>query len=86
MSSLGTCAASARKPRLQLLEIILPTFDLDVLKSLIPELVLCTKDKNAISRTLAYSILSQICSRFENDDSDEDSILQFIQVLLQDGI
>ena len=44
MSSLGSCAASARKPRLQLLEIMLPKMETEQIKLLVGELVLCTKD------------------------------------------
>ena len=83
MSSLGTCAASARKPRLQLLELMLPSMKSEDLKTLIPELVLCTKDKNAISRTLGYNVLASICNTFAEQDPEADSILEFIQVLLQ---
>ena len=79
MSSLGTCAPSARKPRLQLLEQILPKMTSENLNALISELVMCTKDKNTISRALAYDNLGGICARF----AGQGSILEFIQVLLQ---
>ena len=49
------------------------------------ELVLCTKDNNAISRNLAYRILGQICQRYIDSEEqfEQDPVLEFIQVLLQ---
>ena len=45
---------------------------------------MCTKDKNTISRTLAYNLLAAICNKFsESKEHGEHPILQFIQVLLQ---
>ena len=63
MSTLGSVAANARKPRIQLLEIMLPRLSLDSLNALISELVLCTKDKNAITRALSYTVLTKIAAK-----------------------
>ena len=52
------------------------------LKPITSELVLCTKDKNAISRSLSYTLLSAICGIFEEKDEENSSILEFIQLLL----
>ena len=87
MVTLSTCAASARKPRLQLLEIILEKIEnVEFLKRIIPELVICTKDNNTMSRTLAFRILSSICQKFldKGEEIDAEPVLAFIQILLQD--
>ena len=87
MVTLSTCAASARKPRLQLLEIILEKIEnVEFLKRIIPELVICTKDNNTMSRTLAFRILSSICQKFldKGEEIDSEPVLAFIQILLQD--
>ena len=65
MSTLSSCAPSARKPRLQLLDQILEQIeDFNFLSQATGELVLCTKDNNAISRNLAYRILNRIFQRY----------------------
>ena len=87
MVTLSTCAASARKPRLQLLEIILDKIDnVEFLTRIIPELVICTKDNNTMSRTLAFRLLSSICQKFvdKGEAIDQQPVLAFIQILLQD--
>lgn len=82
MSTLGSVAANARKPRIQLLDIMLPRLSMESLNALISELVLCTKDKNAITRALSYTVLTKIAARYVSSD-DEGAILPFMQTLLQ---
>ena len=89
MSTLSSCAPSARKPRLQLLDQILEQIeDFNFLSQATGELVLCTKDNNAISRNLAYRILNRICQRYIDgeDQFEQDPVLEFIQILLQGNI
>ena len=82
MSTLGSVAANARKPRIQLLDIMLPRLSMDSLNALISELVLCTKDKNAITRALSYTVLTKIAARYVSS-GEEGAILPFMQTLLQ---
>ena len=86
MVTLSSCAASARKPRLQLLGTILHRIEnTEFLKKITTELVICTKDHNAISRALAFKLLSGICQKLvdENTASKEEGILEFFQIILQ---
>lgn len=85
MSTLGSVAANARKPRIQLLEIMLPALDMDTLNALISELVLCTKDKNAITRALAYTVLTKIAARYVAS-GEEGAILPYMQTVLQGNL
>ena len=85
MVTLSSCAASARKPRLQLLGTILHRIEnTEFLKKITTELVICTKDHNAISRALAFKLLSGICQKLvdENTASKEEGILEFFQIIL----
>jgi len=82
MSTLGSVAANARKPRIQLLDIMLSRLSMDSLNALISELVLCTKDKNAITRALSYTVLTKIAARYVSN-GEEGAILPFMQTLLQ---
>ena len=85
MSTLGSVAANARKPRIQLLDIMLPRLSMDSLNALISELVLCTKDKNAITRALSYTVLTKIAARYVSS-GEEGAILPFMQTLLQGNV
>ena len=84
MATLSSCAAPARKPRLQLLEQILPRIDdVQFLGGITGELVLCTKDNNNISRSLAFRLLSQICQRYVDSKEQFEQALSALQFFFQ---
>ncbi|XP_069705584.1 RRP12-like protein [Periplaneta americana] len=85
LESLSTAAAPSKGPRLRCLSslvAIMDYFQLDVLKEIVPEAVLCCKDINERCRTAAYNLLVQICEVMQKFDPSEDTFRDYMGLLM----
>jgi ribosomal RNA-processing protein 12 len=87
LTSLSSAAASSKKPRLKCLSHIVHRLkgdQTDFIYSVIPEVILCTKEVNEGTRTEAYSLLVDMANAHDRccDGSHQDNISQYFQVVL----
>ncbi|KAJ9588968.1 hypothetical protein L9F63_017728 [Diploptera punctata] len=87
IDSLSTSAAPCKGPRLRCLIHLIKKLDntnMDILKQIIPEAILCCKDINERCRTAAFNLLVEIGKLMlaDSDKSQEDIIREYLRLLM----
>ncbi|PIK40031.1 putative RRP12-like protein isoform X1 [Apostichopus japonicus] len=86
VESMSSAASPSKLPRLRcLLHIVkqLPSGKHDVLKTILPEVILCAKEVNSKTRSTAFLLLSEIgrCLLRSDEKSKQESIAQYLSML-----